>query len=252
MAQQQLGPLAARPDNLATIVFEAIRDNIVNATIAPGSQVSEAWLASQLHVSKTPVREALLRLRHIGLVEPTPRGLRVTLPSVKAIRNAYELRAGIEGVAGRYAANRASTEEHEHILLLARISLERAEAHDGRGFRLRDREFHHAIAEATHNESLCQSIEDSLILTSVLRERDFAPAGDSIACALEHVDVALAIQAGNPELASSSLTNHVLHVMSLVLAAAPASSTTENTGTAAFAIEVQPDEVSPDGATAHR
>lgn len=61
-----LAPLAVRPDNLTTLVFAAIRDKIVDATLAPGSSVSEASLAKQLEVSKTPVREALLRLRHVG------------------------------------------------------------------------------------------------------------------------------------------------------------------------------------------
>jgi DNA-binding GntR family transcriptional regulator len=246
MLQQQLAPLAPRRDNLATMVFEAIRDSIVNATIAPGSQVSEAWIASQLHVSKTPVREALLRLRHIGLVEPTPRGLRVIRPSVKAIRDAYELRAGIEGVAGRYAANRATTEEHEHILFLARSTLERAEAHDGKGFRRCDREFHQAIADAAHNDILRQSIEDSHILTSVLRERDFEPSGDSVACAQEHIDVAMTIQAGNPEAASNSLTNHIHHVMSLVLGARSASANLLDVNREDIRTVVRLDEEGPD------
>jgi DNA-binding GntR family transcriptional regulator len=173
-------------------------------------------------VSKTPVREALLRLRHIGLVEPTRRGLQVIRPSVKAIRDAYEYRAGIEGTAGRYAAQRATTDEHESILLLAVASLEYAEALDGEGFRRSDREFHLAIAKAAKNVLLGQAIEDSLVLTSALRERDVPRSGDSIACAKEHVAVAEAIRAGNPDAAGGALSDHVHHVMSLVLSALPA------------------------------
>ncbi|MFF3575191.1 GntR family transcriptional regulator [Nocardia jiangxiensis] len=221
MSPNELQALPARPDNLTSMVFEAIRDSIVDATLAPGSRISEASVAAQLNVSKTPVREALLRLRHIGLVESTQRGLRVVRPSVKAIRDAYEFRAGIEGVAGRYAAHRASTEEHEHILVLAHTSLEHAEQHDGEGFRRYDRKFHQAIAAATHNVILQQSIEDSLVLTSALRERDVAPSGDSASCAREHLVVAEAIRAGNPDVASKALTEHIHHVMSLVLSARP-------------------------------
>ncbi|WP_084532176.1 GntR family transcriptional regulator [Nocardia miyunensis] len=221
MSAKQLRPLAARPDNLTSMVFEEIRDSIVDATIAPGSRVSEASLASQLKVSKTPVREALLRLRHIGLVEPTQRGLQVISPSVKAIRDAYEFRAGIEGVAGRYAANRASTEEHENIVLLAEHSLAYAESHDAESFRHYDREFHSAIAAASRNENLRQAVQDSLVLTSALRERDAQTSGDSVACAREHVSVAEAIRAGNPERAGSTLNEHILHVMSLVLSSKP-------------------------------
>ena len=221
MTAGHLRPLPALPDNLTSMVFEAIRDSIVNADLPPGSRVSEASLAAQLNVSKTPVREALLRLRHIGLVEPTRRGLQVIRPSVKAIRDAYEYRAGIEGVAGRYAAQRATTEQHENILSLAVRSLERAEALDGEGFRGADREFHMAIVNASGNLLMCQAIEDSLVLTSALRERDVPPSGDSIVCAQEHVAVAESIRAGNPDAAASALSSHIHHVMSLVLAAVP-------------------------------
>ncbi|MBJ8344328.1 GntR family transcriptional regulator [Antrihabitans sp. YC2-6] len=218
----QLQPLATRPDNLTSMVFEAIRDSIVNATIPPGSRISEASVAAQLDVSKTPVREALLRLRHIGLVEPTQRGLQVIRPSVKAIRDAYEYRAGIESVSARYAANRASAEEIERIFGLAEQSLARAEDADPAGFRRLDREFHTAVSTATRNDILQRSIEDALVLTSALRERDVAPSGDSISCAHEHVGVAQAIQAGNADAAADAMSAHVLHVMSLVLSSRPA------------------------------
>lgn len=215
-----LRPLPPRPENnLTSLVFEAIRDNIVNATLAPGSRVSEAALAAQLQVSKTPVREALLRLRHIGLVEPTTRGLQVIRPSVKGIRDAYEYRAGLEGVAGRYAAMRASTEQHEEILRLAQASLERAESEDAQGFRRNDGEFHRAIAEVARNEILSQSIEDALVLTAALRERDVEPSGDSVLCGHAHVAIAEAIRVGNGETAAAQLIEHIHHVMSVVLAA---------------------------------
>jgi DNA-binding GntR family transcriptional regulator len=217
-----LAPLPPRPDyNLTTTVFEAIRDNIVNARLVPGGRVSEASLAQQLQVSKTPVREALLRLRHIGLVEPAGRGLRVVLPSVEAIRDAFEYRAGMEGTAARYAAQRATTLQHETIWEHAHLSLERAEAGDGDGFRQADTAFHLAVADAARNALLRRNIEDTLVLVAALRERDLSPSGDSAECAREHVQVADAIRAGDAEAASQGLSRHILHVMSLVLGSMP-------------------------------
>lgn len=86
MRAPPLQPLASRPANLTDLVLDALRQSIVDQTLAPGQQVSEASLAKSLQVSKTPVREALLRLRHIGLVEPASRGLRVVRPSAGTIR----------------------------------------------------------------------------------------------------------------------------------------------------------------------
>src|SRR5207249_1759968 len=62
--------LEVRPDSLTDAVYEAIRRGIIDRRLAPGSPVTEAALAEQLGVSKTPVREALLRLKDIGVIEP--------------------------------------------------------------------------------------------------------------------------------------------------------------------------------------
>jgi DNA-binding GntR family transcriptional regulator len=205
------------------VVFEAIRDGIVDKVLTPGARISEAMVASQLDVSKTPVREALLRLRHIGLVEPSERGLRVVRPSVKAIRDAYEYRAGIERTAAQYAANRATTEEHERILLLARTSLEYAQAQDGERFRQYDHEFHEAIAASARNAVLERAVKDSLVLTSALRERDVPASGDSVTCAQEHIRIAQAVRVGDAETAAREVADHIHHVMAIVVAAHPVS-----------------------------
>jgi GntR family transcriptional regulator, rspAB operon transcriptional repressor len=218
-----LSPLPPRAGNLTEVVFEAIRDGIVDKVLTPGARISEAKVASQLDVSKTPVREALLRLRHIGLVEPSERGLRVVRPSVKAIRDAYESRAGIERTAAQYAANRATTEEHERILLLARTSLEYAQAQDGERFRQYDHEFHEAIACSARNAVLERAVKDSLVLTSALRARDVPASGDSVTCAQEHIRIAQAIRVGDAETAAREVADHIHHVMAIVLAAHPVS-----------------------------
>jgi DNA-binding GntR family transcriptional regulator len=223
MSAPGLRPLPPRAGNLTEVVFEAIRDGIVDKMLTPGSRISEANVASQLNVSKTPVREALLRLRYIGLVEPTERGLRVVRPSVRAIRDAYESRAGIERTAAQYAAYRATTEEHERILLLARTSLAYAQASDGPRFRQYDHEFHEAIACSARNAVLERAVKDSLVLTSALRERDVPASGDSVTCAQEHIRVAQAIRAGDAEAAAREVADHVHHVMAIVLAAHPVS-----------------------------
>lgn len=199
------------------MVFAAIRDKIVDASLPPGSSVSEASLAAQLEVSKTPVREALLRLRHIGLVEPGGRGLRVVQPSISGIRDAFEFRAGIEAMAGRLAANRATPEQHETIMALARDSLDAAAAGRGDAFLTSDHEFHMAIARAARNGVLMESIENSFVLTRALRKRDVKAMRDFVPDAHEHVGIAEVIRAGSPELAASRLAEHIHRIMLNIL-----------------------------------
>jgi DNA-binding GntR family transcriptional regulator len=199
------------------MVFDAIRDAIVSKALPPGSQISESGLASQLNVSKTPVRETLLRLRHVGLVEPAGRSLRVIRPSADRIREAYELRAGLEHSAAGYAATRASAAELDVITVAAGASLASAKAGDSAGFHEHDREFHEAIATASHNRLLADAIKDSLVLTSTLRRRDGLTSGDSVVCAKAHLQVAKAIRDRDPNGAAADLSGHVHHVMTVLL-----------------------------------
>ena len=64
--------LLVRPKSLTDLAHDSIRQLIVDGELAMGAQLSEATLAAQLGISKTPVREALLRLRVDGLIEIQP------------------------------------------------------------------------------------------------------------------------------------------------------------------------------------
>jgi GntR family transcriptional regulator, rspAB operon transcriptional repressor len=212
-----LAPLDVRPDNLTDLVFTAIRDKIVDASLPPGSSVSEATLAAQLRVSKTPVREALLRLKYIGLVESGGRGMRVVKPSAGRIRDAFEYRAGIEAMAGQYAANRATAEQQDRIMRLAQASADAAREGRNQDFLASDHEFHLTIAQAARNAVLLQAIENSFILTRTLRQRDVTAVRDFVPDAAEHVGIAEVIRAGSPELASARLAEHVRRIMLNIL-----------------------------------
>jgi DNA-binding GntR family transcriptional regulator len=199
----QLPPLISRPESLSTLVLDQIRAAIVDRELAPGVRISEAALAAQLHVSKTPVREALLRLRLIGLVTAVGSGLEVVRPSRESIRDAYEVRAGLEGASAFHAASRASEVQLKSIAESAARSLERKIAGDVPGFREFDNRFHREVASCTRNERLAAFIDDALDLASALRLRDVPVTGASIACAQEHVAIAEAIAKGRAEDAST-------------------------------------------------
>lgn len=220
MSQPQLRPLRAKPESLTERVIDAIKEAVIEKELAPGTRVSEAMLAKRLDVSKTPVREALLRLRHIGLVEPTGGGLQVVQPSCAKIQDAYELRAGLEHVSAKRAAARRSGADGAILAELAARSLDCAKAADVPGFRDSDRRFHQLVAGCSGNTMLAEAIDDALLLTSALRLRDVPPTGDSVSCAAEHVEIARHIEAQQPDLAAAAMEAHVEHVMSTVLAVA--------------------------------
>lgn len=208
-----------RPDNLTDLVFAAIRDRIVDATLPPGDSVSEATLAKDLSVSKTPVREALLRLRRIGLVEPTSRGLRVTLPSARSVRHAFEYRAVLESGAGQHAVRHATAEQLERIDHWASCSLTSARDEDATEFREADHQFHLAVADASGNQYLRPAIDDAFVLTLALRQRDVRLVRDLVPDALEHLQIAAALRDRDAASASAQLSSHVIRIMDQLLGA---------------------------------
>jgi GntR family transcriptional regulator, rspAB operon transcriptional repressor len=211
--------LEHRPESLTDAVYETIRDAIINKAIAPGSRVTEAALADQLNVSKTPVREALLKLRQIGLVESTGRrGGRVTFPSRTAIQHAYEARRALESSAAEVVAERGSNADIGRIGDAAKLCLAAAEAGDLVGFRRWDMSFHEQIGEATGNPRLSELTADSLSLVMALRRRDVPHAGDSVLCARAHVVIHDALAGRDPDLARRAMCDHVSQVEGYVLA----------------------------------
>ena len=69
-APQRPGLTQVRNENLSHLVYESIRDAIINRSLPPGARLTETKLAEELNVSKTPVREALVKLREVGLIDP--------------------------------------------------------------------------------------------------------------------------------------------------------------------------------------
>ncbi|MBB5788586.1 GntR family transcriptional regulator [Jiangella mangrovi] len=221
MSDGTLSPLEHRRESVTDIVYTSIRAAIIGRDLAPGAPVTEAALSAQLSVSKTPVREALLRLTHIGLIEPDPRrGSRVVVPSRGALRESYEVRIAVECEAARLVAERAlSVPELAGLEDLARRSVARAESDDHEGFWELDREFHLLMADLAGNARLGLLVEDAVDLAWILRRRDSPSADASVACARQHVDLHAAVAAADPARAEAAMRLHLTDVQDTVLAA---------------------------------
>lgn len=98
--------------SIADIVFEKIEDAILSGEFARGDVISELKLCKLLDVSRTPVREALTRLRQEGLVEESGKGAVVVGVSEDDLFDIYEVRMRIEGLA---AARCAEVMSEEHL-----------------------------------------------------------------------------------------------------------------------------------------
>jgi DNA-binding GntR family transcriptional regulator len=99
----------ARGETRADLAYQTLREAIGTGKLHPGQKVTERGLAEQLMVSPTPVREALLRLEHDGLIERTgPRTVVVADIAERAIDDLAEVEIGLRGLVARFAARNAT------------------------------------------------------------------------------------------------------------------------------------------------
>ncbi len=98
--------LAAQP-KLVELVQDAILAEIASGKLPPGARIIQEQIAQELGVSRQPVQQALLVLRNLGVLREAPgRGLQVAPLDLDHVRNMYDVRAVIEGLAFRQAAER--------------------------------------------------------------------------------------------------------------------------------------------------
>jgi len=92
-------------------IYRRLRDAIVDGTFAPGEQLRDVDIATWLGVSRTPVREALLRLGACGLVVSVPgRSTAVSTIDPRAVRDARDVIAALHGLAVRETTGRLSAD----------------------------------------------------------------------------------------------------------------------------------------------
>ena len=97
-------------------IADRIRQQIMSGDIPIGAQLRQAALAAEFGVSRTPVREALRQLQSGGLITVVPnRGAVVHVPSPWDVRDAYDVRAELEGLAAERAATRISDDQLDRL-----------------------------------------------------------------------------------------------------------------------------------------
>lgn len=160
MASARTGRSMARlPEPVNKITpYQRLKEAIRSGDLRPGQQLVESALAEWCEVSRTPIREALSKLQHDGLVERSERGLVVRERGPDEVLDIYETRIALEGTAARLAAERRSS----HDLMLLRRSLSRLELttdDDVEGMVTTNRQFHNAVWRASRNISLIDLLE---------------------------------------------------------------------------------------------
>ena len=138
---------------------EELRDRILAGEFAGGVRLGEVEIAGELGMSRTPVRQALLRLAAEGLVEIAPnRGARVIARSDAELEYVFEMRARLEGLAARQAATRATPEQLDLLDTLAHQLAEYAAERDTPMVTKLNARFHGTLLEIGESVTLGASV----------------------------------------------------------------------------------------------
>jgi GntR family transcriptional regulator, rspAB operon transcriptional repressor len=204
------GGSRARANNTAHLVYRELRDDIVSMRRAPGQPIVEKEIALARGVSRTPVREALLRLAGEDLVEIFPQsGTFVARIPASALPEAILMRTALEQTTARLAAERA------HAGDIARLHdlIERQRRVEARGerdrFHAADEAFHAAIAEAAGHAGIWRFIEQVKIQVDRYRRLTLPVPGRMRLVLDEHAAVVAAIEARDPPAAAAAMAAHL-------------------------------------------
>ncbi len=191
-------------------IYRAVREDILACRLHPGAELREQSLAARLGCSKSPVREALLRLAGDCLVSIRPRqGYRVTPVSVPAAADLLQFRAVIELACARTAARDATVAQRAALQDAAR--LDQASCSDPASFIAYNRRFHTMLTACSGNARLARAGADAvaqadrLVYLSLGAMRGRNP----LALAAEHEALAACIAAGDARAAVAQLRRHL-------------------------------------------
>jgi GntR family transcriptional regulator, rspAB operon transcriptional repressor len=191
-------------------IYADLRAELVSLQRRPGEVISEAEIALSYGVSRTPVREAILKLSDEGLLEIFPQsGIFVSRIPVAALPEAILIRKALEATTAQLAAERATSSQ---ILALHSILQRQREANavgDSDAFHRADEMFHATIAEVAGYPGIWTLIQQVKVHVDRYRRLTLPQAGRIGRVIAEHEAILDAIEAHDPRAARTAIEFHL-------------------------------------------
>jgi DNA-binding GntR family transcriptional regulator len=205
----------AQLPNLTELTYRSIKQNLLDGTLGELSRLTEESLASQLGISKSPVREALNRLEAEGLIIIESRkGAFVRQFSSKEVRDLYELREILE----THSIDAAVISPK--LLADLSASISRTEKHLKAGNKLQhieeDLRFHGMITAATGNQELCRVLENIQQKSLLCRSKSYELSATTAPVA--HRRIYESLKNGSKQEARLAMKDHITFVRERLLA----------------------------------
>lgn len=194
----------------AAAIYRALRDDIVSMRRKPGKPIVEKQIAEARGVSRTPVREALLRLADEGLVDIFPQsGTFVSRIPVAALPEAILIRKALEQATARYAARQADPAQVAQLRTSLALQREALEAADTQRFHDADEAFHALIAEVAGYPGFWTLTQQVKVQVDRFRRLTLPAPGRMASVIDQHTAIVDAIAAHDADGAAERMTVHL-------------------------------------------
>ncbi|EGR2430429.1 GntR family transcriptional regulator [Vibrio cholerae] len=207
---------STKSENLTEYLIEAI----VEGELAPGSKISEPELAKRFQVSRGPLREALMRVEGLGLIERIPHiGARVIQLSPIKLVELYAVREALEGMAARLAARNITEIELAGLESLLSTHSTHIDQVEGASYfhQQGDFDFHYRIIQASRNQQLIGLLCDELYhLLRIYRYQSPRSHSRPVEALEEHKFILRAIRQRDEELAEMLMRRHISRSRQLI------------------------------------
>lgn len=211
-------PLETRETSLTGKVMNRVRAAVMSGEMKPGELYSVYQLAETFNVSRSPVRDAILRLEEAGLVRfERNRGFRVVQPRPEDVAEIFTLRLALEVPSAR----RAALKRPDALVPALRTEMAQMRAatyaHDEARFFQHDQRFHDLIIEASGNQRIREMVNRVRASIRILGVSTAGVDRTLVDIAYEHDPIADAISDGNADTAAEAMHAHLSHTGRLLV-----------------------------------
>lgn len=195
---------------IADSVYQKLRRAIVSLELAPATPISENVISGEMGVSRTPVREAILRLTREKLVEVVPKsGTFVARIPLSSLGEAIVVRKALEGVTVRAATAKATPSQILEFRAMIERQREIAAISDPEAFHKADEDFHAAFATIGNYPGIWDLVRQVKVQVDRYRRLTLPQAGRLEMIIQEHESVVDALANGDAELAVRNMEQHL-------------------------------------------
>jgi DNA-binding GntR family transcriptional regulator len=217
-ASLTLSPLSPQQDSLAERTIAAVRQGVRSGALVPGELYSVYRLAEDLGISRSPVREALLRLGETGMIRfERNRGFRVLVPTPHDIAEIFSIRLALEVPAVRRATVRAGNDDRGAVRLKYNEMELAAAAGEAAAFELYDQQLHALLMDIEGNSrtrEIINNLRDAVRLVDASTLVEDRSLTDVL---IAHLPIVEAFEAGDAGQAARAMEQHLRETGHLLL-----------------------------------